>query len=131
MPLAHGDGAVVTAARDTDGAAFLLASATLIGKSRRHRDVINLRRGLVVPGTPGGSAVHGYERALIADEKDNVGIVGVDPKILVIVATRCAAKSGPGLAAVCGSHGHSARAVNDVWIFGIDAGNREVSATNS
>ena len=117
MPLAIGDGAVVAAAGDADGTALLLASANAIGESVADGYVINLRGGLVVPGTPAGSAVDGDDRTLVADDENDVGIVGIDPEILVVVAAGRAAKSGPGLAAVCRSHGYGAGAVDDVRIL--------------
>jgi hypothetical protein len=55
MPLAEGDGAIVAAAGDADRTALLLAAANAIGKSCRLPDVIELRGGLVVPGTPGAA----------------------------------------------------------------------------
>ena len=131
MPLAIGDGAVVAAAGDADRAALLLPSANAIGESGCDRDVINLRCGLVVPGTPGRSAVDGDERALVADEKNNVWVVGIDPEILVVVAAGSAAESGPGLAAVGGLHGYSACAINHVCVFGIDSRNGKISATDA
>ena len=56
--------------------------------------MIELRGGLVVPGTPGGAAVDGYQSSLIAYEENNVGIVGIDPEVLIIIATRGAAETG-------------------------------------
>ena len=80
MPLAIGDGAVVAATGDADGTAFLLAAANAIGESVADRYVINLRGGLVVPGTPTGAAVDGDDRTLVADDENDVGIVGIDPE---------------------------------------------------
>src|SRR5260370_1106079 len=88
MPLAVGDGAVVAAAGNADGTALLLASTDSIRESGSDSDVINLRGGLVVPGTPGGSAVHGHECALITDEKNDIGVIRIDPQILIVVAAR-------------------------------------------
>src|SRR5579871_424776 len=131
MPFAKSDAAVVAAAGDTDRTAFLLAAANTIGKSRRDGDVVDLRRRLVVPGTPRRSAIHRNQRTLITDQKNNVGIIGIDPKILVVVAAGCAAKSRPGLAAIVGAHGDRAGAIYDVRIFGIDAGHGKVAAADA
>ena len=94
-------------------------------------DVINLRGGLVVPGTPGCSAVDGDQRALIADQENNVGIVGIDPEILIVVAAGSAAKAEPGFAAVGGLHGHSACAIDHVRIFRIDSRDGEIAAADA
>ena len=53
MPVAKGDLAVVAAAGDAHRAALLLAAAQPIGEGVVGIDVIELRRGLVVPRAPG------------------------------------------------------------------------------
>ena len=58
MPFAQGDLAVVAAAGDADRAALLLPAHRPVGKGVRGSHVIELRGGLVVPGTPGLAAVH-------------------------------------------------------------------------
>src|SRR6185437_11016419 len=93
--------------------------------------VVHLRGGLVVPGAPALAAVHGDDCALIAGEDDDAGIVGIDPDVLVVVAAGSAAEAGPGLAAVSGFPGDGAGHVNDVRIFGIDAGLREIAAADA
>src|SRR6202167_2631842 len=131
MPVAEVDGAVVATTGDADRTALLLAAADAIGECRSDRDVINLRGGLVVPGAPGGSAVDGDESALVAHEKNNVGVVGIDPEILIVVAAGRAAKSEPGFAAVGGLHGHCARAIHYVCILCINSGNWEIAAADA
>src|SRR3984893_9065434 len=79
MPLAKCNLSVVAATGDADRATLLLSSANPIREAVGDCDVIELRRGLVVPGTPRGPAVHGYQSALIADQKNDVGMIGVDP----------------------------------------------------
>ena len=66
MPIAESDFAVVAAARNADRSALLLCTANLIWKRVGRNDVIKLRSGLVVPGTPCLAAVHRDQRALIA-----------------------------------------------------------------
>src|SRR6267143_4140123 len=78
MPVAKCNLSIVAATGDADRATLLLSSANAIGESIGDRDVIELRRRLVVPGTPRGPAVHGYESSLIADQKNEVGMMGVD-----------------------------------------------------
>ena len=131
MPVAGGEGAIVAAAGNADGAALLLAAADAIGESWSYRDVINLSGGLVVPGTPGGSVVDGDECALIADEKNNVWVVGIDPEILIVVAAGSTTEAEPGFAAVGGLHGYGTGAVDDIGILRIDSGNGKVAAADT
>ena len=42
------------------------------------------------------------DRALIGREHDDVGVVGIDPAVLVVLAARCSLEWRPGLAAVGG-----------------------------
>src|SRR6266851_3653728 len=58
MPIAKGDRPIIAAARNAYRAAFLLCSANLVRKSIGYAHVIHLRRRLVVPGTPGFTAIH-------------------------------------------------------------------------
>ena len=71
------------------------------------------------------------DRALVADDQDDVGIVGVDPDALVIVAARSAAEAGPGLAAVGGFPRDGAGDVDGVGILGIDGGDGEIAAADA
>ena len=131
MPVAIGDGAVVAAAGSADRSAFLLSRANFIGKRVRRNRVIELRRGLVVPGTPSLARVHGDDGALITDNQNNVAVVGIDPKILVVVAAGCAAKSHPRFAAVARAHGDRADHVDKVGILRINLGNGKISAADA
>ncbi len=130
-PLAEGELSVVAAAGDAGRAALLLATANAIGEIVIGVDVIHLRGGLVVPGAPGFAAVDGDDGALIAHDEDDIGVVGVDPDALVIVAAGGAAESGPGFAGVGGFPGDGAGDVDGVGIFGIDGGNGEIAAADS
>src|ERR1700730_10649233 len=78
-PVAKGDLAAVTAARDAHRSAFLLSAADAIWKSRSDAVVIELRGRLVVPGAPRLAVIEGNDRSLIAGEKDVVRIVRTDP----------------------------------------------------
>ncbi len=71
-PVAKSDFAEVAAAGGADAAAFLLSAIDPVRKLVVGDDVIELRRGLVVPGTPGLSAIHADGRALIDGEGDDV-----------------------------------------------------------
>src|SRR5579863_2559313 len=83
MPLAVGYGTVVAAARDADRAALLLSRANAVRKRIVGDGMVELRGRLVVPRTPTRAAVHRDDRALIADDQNNVAVVGIDPEILV------------------------------------------------
>src|SRR5664279_852745 len=102
MPVTKRNLAIVTATGDANRAALLPAAAEAIGKSVVGVHVIHLRRGLVVPRTPGRADVHGDDGPLVARQNDRVGIVGIDPAVLIVIAAGGAAKAGPDLAAVRG-----------------------------
>jgi len=38
------------------------------------------------------TAIHGYDRALVADQGDDARIVRVDPQVLVVITARCASQ---------------------------------------
>ena len=127
MPLAERDLAVVAAARDAHGAALLLASVDVIGELVVGGDVVELGRGLVVPGAPGGAAVDGDDGALVAREQEHVGLLGVDPEAVGVVAPGSPAESDEGLPAIRGLPGRDVGDVEDVGILRIDLDLREVS----
>src|SRR4029077_8467038 len=131
MPLAECNGAVVTAAGRAHRDAFLLSPANLIGESIACAHVIELRCRLVVPGAPGAPSVHADNRALVADEQNNLRIVRVDPDVLVVIATRRAFESGPGFGAIRRAPGHDAGAIDNIRILWIDFRHWEVASTNT
>src|SRR5262249_14794783 len=88
MKLSECDRAVVAAARAGRRAALLLASVEAVGKSVVGGHMKHLSGRLVVPGAPGLSSVDGKSRALVDAEKDDVGIVRMDPDPVVVVASR-------------------------------------------
>ena len=65
-------------------------------------DVIELRRRLVEPGAPRRAAVQRDDGALIGDGDDDVRVVGVDPRTLVVLAAGRALERRPRRAAVDG-----------------------------
>jgi hypothetical protein len=91
-------------------------------------DVIELGGGLVVPRAPGLARVDGDNRALVACEEKDVGIVGVDPDCVVIVASGRALESREGLAGIGGAVGRGIGHVDQVFILGIDLHFGEVIA---
>src|SRR5580704_3844580 len=131
VPIAKGDFAVVAAARNTNRAAFLLPAENEVRKRIAGCDVIKLRSWLVIPSAPRFSAVDAHERALIPHQQNNVWIIWVNPHVLIVVATRGAAKTRPRFSAVRRFHRHSAGAIDDVWIFRINFWHRQIAATDA
>jgi len=131
VPVAEIDGAVVAPAGDADRTALLLSGTDAIRKRIVGDGVVELRRGLVVPGTPSRSAVDGDEGALVADEKDNVAVVGINPEVLIIIAAGSAAETGPGLATITRTHRDRAGHVNQIGIFRIDSRDWQVATANA
>src|SRR5258708_22297983 len=129
-PITKSNFAEVTAAGSADAATLLLSAIDPVGKLVVGNDVIKLRRRLVVPGTPGLSAVHADGRSLVDRDGDNVWVFGIDPDGVVVVATGRALDGGKILAAIGrfirGSVGH----VNHVLISWIDADAAEVVASS-
>src|SRR5208337_234151 len=121
----------VAAAGDANRAALLLTAAQAIREGVVGVHVIKLRCGLVVPRTPRLAAVHADNRSLIAGEHDDVGIVGIDPDVLVIVAAGSAAKCTPGHAAVGGLPRDRARDVNHSRVLRVNHRNRQITAANA
>ena len=120
VPLAQGDLAVRATARHAGGAAFLLSAAEPIREGAIRGDVEHLRGGLVVPGAPGGAAVHGDDRPLVSGEEHHVRIDRVDPDAVVVVASRRPAQGGERLPSVGGLPDHHAGGEHDVRVSGMD-----------
>ncbi len=120
MPVAHRDLPVVSAARHAGRPAFLLAAADPVRKRVVRAHVVELRRRLVVPGTPRRSAVDGHHRALIPGQQHRVRVVRVDPEAMVVVASGRAAPAGERPAAVCRLPGDDAGGVDDVRVLRVD-----------
>src|SRR5215467_11259709 len=87
-PIAKGDLAVRAAADDSYRTAFLLGAVDPVGESVVGDHMVKLRGRLVVPGAPGRAAVEADSRPLIAAERDDARIAGVNPDTLVIVSAR-------------------------------------------
>ncbi len=71
--------------------------------------MIELRRGLVVPRTPGLAAIEADRSALIGAQNHAGRISGIDPKLVVVVTARRAADNRNRLTSVFGS------VESDVW----------------
>src|SRR4051794_21616948 len=102
MPLTFGDRPVIPPRRNADRAALLLASADFVRKGIIGDGMIELRCRLVEPRAPCNSTVLGDQRSLVGNQKDDVRVVGIDPQVLVVITTGCAAPALPGLPAVDG-----------------------------
>src|SRR3954463_564230 len=79
MPIPESDLTIIAPARDADRPTLLLARAHPGGQRRIRDRVIKLCRRLVVPGTPRRAPVDRDDRPLIAHQKDDVPILGINP----------------------------------------------------
>ena len=86
MPIPKRNRTVITAAGNADRAALLLRAIHPVGELIVRGQVINLRRRLVVPGAPSLSAVHGHHRPLVGGQQHDVGMIGIDPGGVIVVA---------------------------------------------
>src|SRR5260370_28802082 len=129
-PVAKSDFAKVTAAGGTDRAAFLLGAIHPVRKLVVGNDVIELGGRLVVPGAPGLAAIHADGRPLIDSEGNDVGIFGVDPDGVIVVAAGRALDGREILAGVGGAVSRSVGHVDHSFISWIDAHAAEVVAAS-
>ena len=103
MPVSIGDLSVVAAAHYRRGAAILLRAVHPVRKLIVHRNVIKLRRRLVVPTAPRLTTVQSNNCPLI-DARDHPSrIFRVDPKRVVVVAAGRASDRLKNFAAVAGA----------------------------
>ncbi len=49
--------------------------------------MVELGRGLIVPGTPGFTAIYRYHRSLISYKQHDVRLLGIDPNAVVVIST--------------------------------------------
>src|SRR5260370_17257864 len=106
--------------------AIVLRSVHPVGKLVVCCHVIQLRRWLVVPRTPGLAAVARYDRPLIAAESHSPRLVGINPQFVVVVSSRRAFECGEGPSAVTRLVRCGIRDVHGIRIFGIHANFSEV-----
>src|SRR3954451_16775264 len=126
MPVVRGDRAVVAAAQDAGRTALLLSSVNPIRMLIIGDYVIKLSSWLVVPGTPGASAVDRDRGALVDAKQDDVGIFRIDPDGVVVVAARRAFPRDKGFSGVSGLVSGRVRHVNSVLVLGRNANPCEV-----
>src|SRR5450755_2958772 len=129
-PIAKRNFAKVAAACCADRTALLLAAIDPVRKLVVGDDVIELRGRLVVPGTPSLAAVYADGRALVDGDGDDVGVFGIDPDGVVIVASGSAFDGGEVLASIGRAVGRGVGDVDDVGILRIDAHAAEIVAAS-
>ena len=117
MPIVESDFAVHAAAGDASRAGILLAAAQAVGKRVVGGHVIHGSGGLVIPVAPRFATIGRNHSALIADQQNDVRVVGIDPALLVIVAAGRAAHRGPGQACVFGPPEDGGAAINDFLVL--------------
>src|SRR5207237_9251634 len=93
-------------------------------------NVVKLSGGLVVPGAPRLPGVDRDGGSLIASQKNNRGIVGIDPHGVVIIAARSALEGGKRLAAVSRSVHRRVGDIDDVSVFGINLDLGKIAAAS-
>ena len=130
VPIPMRDLSIISAACNAHGPALLLPATDFVRKFVRSRHVVELGGRLVVPGAPSLAAIHGDDRALVCDQQDNVGVVRIDPQVLIIISARRTADAFPRLATIARFHRHDAGAVDDVWVFRIYLDHREIAAAD-
>src|SRR5207248_5252378 len=126
LPIAECDFTFIAAAFDSDRTAFLLAAVKPVRKRVVGANVIQLRSRLVIPRAPAFAAVDSDDRALVRSEKNDVGIIGIDPNVLIIVTAGRAAPALPRFAAVRRFPTNYARRVDNLWILWIEPRHRQI-----
>ena len=125
-PIALADGGEVAEASRACGSGILLRSANPVRETVDGHDVVELRRGLVVPGAPCRGAVETDDGALVGPENHARRIVGRDPQAVVVVAPRRAFDGVEGLSPVPRAVERSIADVNRVGVFGINRHTAEI-----
>src|SRR5215831_3141943 len=113
-----------------DGPAVLLRAGDPIRESAVGRDVINLRSGLVVPGTPRHRGIDTNNRTLIAAEHHAVRIVRIDPELMKIVAGWVTFNRCPRLACITRTIDRGIHDIDQVRILWIGRNLFEVPAAS-
>src|SRR6185295_5760261 len=114
MPVVDRDLAVVRTAVYARRTGVLLTAAHAVRKRVVGGHVIHRRRRLRVPIAPAQAAVSRDDAALVRDEKEDVRIVRIDPRLLIVVAAWRAAHGRPRDAAVIGAPENRGATVDDI-----------------
>ena len=121
---------MVSPAQDAGRAALLLAAVDTVREAVVGRDMVELGRRLVVPGAPGFPAVDGDDGSLVGGIEQDIGIVRIDPNVLVVVAAGSAAKSGVCLPSIRRFPGDGRSDEQNIRILGMDGKARQVPAAD-
>src|SRR2546430_5745330 len=98
VPVLGGDPEPVAAARDADGAVVLLRPAQPVREVGRRDHVVELRRGLVVEGGPGRSAVLANRGPAVTAVDHALRVARTDPQRVVVAVW--SVQVGEGLARI-------------------------------
>jgi hypothetical protein len=120
VPFAEGDLAIVAAAANGGRAALLLAAVDPVGELVIGADVIELGRRLIVPAAPRLAAIDADRGPLVAGQKKDLRMVGIDPDRVVIVAAGSTFDRGESLATVRGTVHRGIGNIDNILILGID-----------
>src|SRR5579864_5415889 len=120
MPVAEGDCAVIAAAEDINAAAILLCAINVGREIIVNGQVIELRRGLVIPTAPRVARVHAHARALVTAKNHPLGIGGINPERMVVVASGRTLDGDESFSRVGRAIDRNVWYINRVRIFGID-----------
>ena len=125
-PVERQDPLPVALGEDSRGAGILLGAVDAIRIARVGRDMVKLRRRLVVPGAPRLAPVDRHRRALVDGRDHPPRIRRVDPETMVIVAARRPLERSERRAPVDRPVDRRVADVNDVGVLRIDGHAAEI-----
>ena len=125
-PIVKIQGAIPAAAGRGYRIAILLGAIYPVRKLVVRHHMVELPCWLVEPGTPCFSAVARHDRALIAAENHPARLVRIDPKFVVVIASRSALECRERFPSVMRLVSRSVRNIHCVGVFGIHAGFPEI-----
>jgi len=117
---------MIGTAEDGDATAILLRAVHRIRKAIVGDDVLQLRRGLVIPCAPRLAAIDADGGALIRRQDHVRGISRINPELVIIVAAGGAANDRNRLAGIIRAVERDVRDVENIWILRIDGDVAEV-----
>ena len=120
---------MISAAGDSSASTILLGTVDDVGDFAVRDDMIELCRRLVVPCAPSLTVVEADCRPLIRSKNHAVGILGIDPNLMIIVSARRPAENRNRFSSVDGSIKSDVRDVNHIAILRVDGDAVEVPRT--
>src|SRR3989442_2838399 len=129
-PVTEGDLAEVAAASGSDASTLLRTAIDPVRELVVGDDVVELRGGLVVPGTPSLAAIHADGCTLVHGQRNDVGVVRIDPDGVIVVAARRAFDGSEVLAGIRRLVRRSVGYVNHVFVLRIDAYHGKIIAAS-